>query len=238
MVGRIWFTIFLLFAALTCARQASAQIPVVDAANLAQNLQTAAQSIIAVEQLKAQLTQLEQTYEMFTNPTDILGMASGLENQTLENPMPLTNSLSGLIGGTTAGSGAATTYFNQNHVYTSTDGSLASTQLNENAQAIANIEGVASTNLSAIQQRLQQLPNLESDLNAATSITQVDAINGRIAAESQFVQAQQAQAQNLQVLAMEQAESERQQAHEQFVEDMTNGIAVMQQAAAENGAEQ
>ncbi|MDE2343414.1 MAG: hypothetical protein KGL63_08510, partial [Betaproteobacteria bacterium] len=141
-------------------------------------------------------------------------------------------------GGTTAGSGAATTYFNQNHVYTSTDGSLASTQLNENAQAIANIEGVATTNLSAIQQRLQQLPNLESDLNAATSITQVDAINGRIAAESQFVQAQQAQAQNLQVLAMEQAESERQQEHEQFVEDMTNGVAVMRQAAAENGAEQ
>ncbi|WP_419991839.1 type IV secretion system protein, partial [Streptococcus mitis] len=123
-----WLTFILLLAGLAWTPKANAQIPVIDGANLAQNLQTAAQSIIAVEQLKSQLNQLEQTYEMFTNPTDILGMAPGLENQTLENPMPLANSLSGLIDGTTAGSGAATNYFNQNHVYTATDGSPASMQ--------------------------------------------------------------------------------------------------------------
>ncbi len=216
---------------------ARAQIAVIDSANLAQNIQTAAQSIIAVEQLKAQLTELEQTYEMFTNPTDILNMAGGLENQTLENPMPLANSLSGLVGGTTAGSGAASIYYDQNHVYTPIDGSVASSRLNANAQAIANIEGIASTNLSAIEQRLQQLPDLESDLNAASSITQLDAINGRIATESQFVQAQQAQASNLQVLAMEQAQSAQQQQKEQFVEDMTNAASDYKQAAAADGAE-
>ena len=232
---KIGFTFVLLLAALVWAPKADAQIPVIDGANLAQNLQTAAQSIIAVEQLKAQLTQLEQTYEMFTDPTDILNMAAGLENQTLENPMPLANTLPGLIGGTTAGTGAASTYFNQNHVYTPTDGSAASNQLNENAQTIANIEGIASTNLSAIEQRLQQLPDLESDLNAATSITQVDAINGRIAAESQFVQGQQVQAQNLQVLAMEQAQSQQQQQQEQFDEDETNLTTELQTAAVSNG---
>lgn len=232
---RILCAFVLLLVGLAWAPKANAQIPVIDAANLAQNLQTAAQSIIAVEQLKAQLTQLEQTYEMFTNPTNILNMASGLENQALENPMPLANSMSGLIGGTTAGTGAAPTYFNQNHIYTPTDGSPESTQLNENAQAIANIEGIASTNLSAIEQRLQQLPDLESDLNAATSITQVDAINGRIAAESQFVQGQQAQAQNLQVLAMEQAQSQQQQQQEQFDEDETNLTTELQTAAVSNG---
>ena len=227
--------IVLLLASLMGAPHARAQIPVIDGANLAQNLQTAAQSIIAVEQLKAQLTQLEQTYTMFTNPTDILNMASGLENQTLENPMPLANALSGLVGGTAAGAGATSTYFNQNHVYTPTDGSPESTQLNDNAQSIANIEGVASTNLSAIEQRLQQLPDLESDLNTATSITQVDAINGRIAAESQFVQAQQAQAANLQVLAVEQAASQKQQQQEQFDEDQNNLAAELQSAAGTNG---
>jgi type IV secretion system protein VirB5 len=82
------------------------------------------------------------------------------------------------------------------------------------------------------------LPNLESDLNAATSITQVDAINGRIAAESQFVQGQQAQATNLQVLATEQQASLQQQQQEQFNEDMINGQAEMQQAAAADGAQQ
>jgi conjugal transfer/entry exclusion protein len=217
--------IVLLLVGVIGASNARAQIPVIDAANLAQNLQTAAQSIIAVEQLKAQLTQLEQTYTMFTNPTDILNMASGLENQTLENPMPLANALSGLVGGTTAWMGSTSTYFNQNHVYTPTDDSSASTQLNDNAQSIANIEGIASMNLAAIEQRLQQLPDLESDLNGATSITQVDAINGRIAAESQFVQAQQAQASDLQVLAVEQSESQKQQQQEQFDEDQNMAYA-------------
>jgi type IV secretion system protein VirB5 len=237
-VGRFLLVIGVLIASLAIAPDARAQTPVIDSANLAQNIQTAAQAIAAVEQLKAQLTQLQQTYQMFTNPTDIMSMATGMENQTIENPMPAANALSGLVGGQTSSSGAAETFYNQSHVYSPTDGSVASTQLNGNATAISNIQGMAATNLSAIQQRLQDLPNLESDLNAATSITQVDAINGRIAAESQFVQGQQAQAANLQVLATEQQASLQQQQQEQFNEDMTNGQAEMQQAAAADGAQQ
>jgi type IV secretion system protein VirB5 len=227
------FTI--LSGGMALAPKANAQVAVVDAANLAQNVQTAAQAIVAVEQLKAQLSQLQQTYQMFTDPTNILGMATGMENSAIENPMPLANSLSGLVGGQSAGSAAATTFYNQNHVYTAPAGTPGSAQLNENGQSIANIEGIASTNLSAIEQRLQQLPDLEADLNTATSITQVSAINGRIAAEAQFVQAQQAQAANLQVLASEQQASQQQQDQEQFQKDASDSEVEMQQAAAENG---
>jgi len=222
---------------LTLVPNAAAQVAVIDSANLAQNLQTAAQEVIAVEQLKAQLAQLEQTYQMFTNPTNILGMAAGMENQSIENPMPMANAMAGLVGGSAAPSGAAASYYNQSHVFTPTDGSAASVQLNANGNSIANIEGIASTNLAAIEQRVQELPNLESDLNTATSITQVDAINGRIAAESQFVQAQQAQAQNLQVLASEQALSQQQQQQEQFDEDQTNLVGELQSDAAANGGQ-
>ena len=221
---------------LTLVPNAAAQVAVIDSANLAQNLQTAAQEVIAVEQLKAQLAQLEQTYQMFTSPTNILGMAAGMEGQSIENPMPMANAMAGLVGGSTAPSGAAASYYDQNHVYAPTDGSAASAQLNTNGNSIANIEGIASTNLAAIQLRMQELPSLESDLNAATSITQVDAINGRIATESQFVQAQQAQAQNLQVLASEQALSQQQQQKEQFVEDMTDASSDYSQAAAADNA--
>ena len=237
-MGKFLLVIGVLSASLAIAPDARAQTPVIDSANLAQNIQTAAQAIAAVEQLKAQLTQLQQTYQMFANPTDIMSMATGMENQTLENPMPAANALSGLVGGQTSSGGAAQTFYNQNHVYSPTDGSAASTELNGNATAISNIQGMAATNLSAIQQRLQELPNLESDLNAATSITQVAAINGRIEAESQFVQGQQAQATNLQVLATEQQASLQQQQQEQFNEDMTNGQAEMQRAAAADGAQQ
>ncbi|MDD2893566.1 MAG: type IV secretion system protein [Halothiobacillaceae bacterium] len=219
------------------AQQAVAQMAVIDSANLAQNIRTAAQEVLAVEQLKAQLAQLEQTYQMFTNPTNILGMAAGMENQSIENPMPSANAMAGLVDGSTPPTGAAAGYYNQSHVYSPTDGSIASTQLNANGNSIANIEGIAATNLAAIQQRMQELPSLESDLNAASSITQVDAINGRIAAESQFVQAQQAQAQNLQVLASEQAQSQQQQRQEQYDEDQANLVSELQADAAANGGQ-
>lgn len=222
---------------LAWAPNAHAQMAVIDGANLAQNVQTAAQAIVAVEQLKAQLTQLENTYTMFTNPTNILGMAPNMENSAIENPMPLANSLSGLVGGQSSGNSAATTYYNQNHIYTAPPGTEQSTQLNQNGQGIANIEGIAASNLSAIEQRLQDLPNLEADLNSATSITQVTAINGRIAAESQFVQGQQAQAANLQVLASAQQASQQQQQQEQFQKDAATSETEMQQAAQENAGQ-
>ena len=233
MIKRI--CIALVLASSIASHGARAQEAVIDSANLTQNIKTAAQAVIEVEQMKAQLAQLEQTYAMFTNPTDIMGMAPGLENQALENPMPLANDISTLVDGANAGAGPAQAYFDQNHVYSPTDGSSASVDLNKSGQSIANVEGIASTNLAAIEQRLQQLPDLESDLNSATSITQVDAINGRIAAESQFVQAQQAQAQNLQVLAAEQVQSQQQQGREQFDEDQTNLAAELHSAAASNG---
>ena len=175
---------------------------------------------------------------MFTNPTDVMSMARGMENQTVENPMPAANALTSLVGGKSSSNGAAQSFYDQNHVYSPTDGSAASIELNANATGIANVEGMAATNLSAIQQRLQDLPNLESDLSAATSITQVDAINGRIAAESQFVQGQQAQAANLQVLATEQAQSQQQQDREQFVQGETQTNTDMLAAEAANEAQQ
>jgi type IV secretion system protein VirB5 len=223
---RILLVSAILYGGLLLSSNAHAQIPVIDSANLTQNITTAAQEVIAVEQLKNQLQQLQQTYEMFTNPTNILNMAAGMENQAIENPMPVANSLAGLVGGQTPPTGAGETYYQQNHVYTATGSSEGATQINNNGQSIANIIGIATTNLSSIEQRLQQLPDLESDLNSATSITQVSAINGRIAAESQFVQAQQAQAANLQVMAeMQQASMLQQQ-----TEDMQSGYDSFQAA--------
>jgi type IV secretion system protein VirB5 len=78
---------------------------------------------------------------------------------------------------------------------------------------------------------------LEADLNSATSITQVSAINGRIAAESQFVQGQQAQAANLQVLASEQQASQQQQEREQFDQDQSNLATELQADATANGGQ-
>jgi len=221
----------ILAAGLAVVPKAQAQVPVIDASNLAQNVQELAQDVVAVEQLKAQLTQLENTYQMFTSIPNLSSIAPGLQSSSIENPMPAANALTGLLGGTTAPSGTASSYYQQNHIYTPTDGSTTSTQLNNNANSIANIEGMAAQNLTAIQSRLSQIPDLESSLSSASSITQVDAINGRIMAESQFVQGQQAQATNLQVLAAEQQASQAQQQQELKQEDYTNTMSALQAAS-------
>lgn len=214
------------------ALPAQAQLAVIDGSNLAQTTLAAQRALSELQQLTAQYNQLVTTYQMLTNPTDVVSMVPGLSTSTLQNPLPAVNLISGLVGGQTPASGAGVQFFNQNNVYTPTDSSVASTQLIANANSIANLQGVASTNLQSIQQRLALLPALETALSAATSITQVNAINGRIAVEANYVQAQQAQAQNLTVLASEQEASARQQAQEEHARE-ANAIAAQYRAGAQ-----
>ena len=232
---KILAVLAVLAAGLAMVPKAQAQIPVIDASNLAQNVQELTQDLVMVEQLKNQLTTLESQYTMFTSVPNVGGLATGLESTSIENPMPAANAITALLGGTTAPSGTASTYYNQSHIYTPTTTSTYNTQLQNNAQGIANIQGIAANNLTSIQTRLADLPSLESSISSATSITQVAAINGRIMAESQFVQGQQAQAANLQVLAQEQQASQQQQEQEQFHADASSYVAEMKSAAASNG---
>jgi hypothetical protein len=230
--GRAMRISILAFGLFALTPAAHAQLAVIDNSNLTENLITAAQMLQAVAQLKAQLTQLQATYAMLTNPQNILNMATGLESSAIENPMPAAASLSGLLAGATAPSGVASTYYSQNHIFTPTPGTPAATQLNANAQTIANIQGIAANNLAAIQTRLQDLPGLEADLNAAGTITNISAVRGRIEAETGFTQAQQAQATNLEVIASEQQSSVSQQTEEEHAREASTLAA--QYAAAAN----
>jgi type IV secretion system protein VirB5 len=211
---------------------ANAQMAVIDNSNLVQTTLAAQRALSELQQLTAQYNQLVTTYQMLTNPTDVVSMVTGLSVPSLQNPLPAVNTLHGLVGGQSSVSGAGVQFYNQSHVYTPTDGGVASTQLIANANSIANIQGIAATNLQSIQQRLALLPALDTALSGATSITQVNAINGRIAVEANYVQAQQAQAQNLTVLASQQEVSARQQAQEEHARE-ANAIAAQYRAGAQ-----
>jgi type IV secretion system protein VirB5 len=211
---------------------AQAQWAVIDHANLVQTTLAASRALSELRQLTAQYNELVATYQMLTTPTDVASIASGLAATGLQNPLPRTSLLNGLITGQTPASGAGVTFFSQSHIYTPTDGTVASSHLISNANAIANLQGIAATNLQSVQQRLTLLPLLESALSTATSITQVNAINGRIALEANYVQAQQVQAQNLMVLAMQHEASQRQQAQEEHAREAST-LAAQYRAAAQ-----
>lgn len=194
--------------------QASAQMAVIDHANLTQAALEASRALSELQQLIAQYNQLVTTYQMLTNPIDVTSMVTGLNVSSLQNPLPTVPTLGGLISGQSSATGLGATFYGQSHIYSPTDGSLSSGQLIANANSIANVQAVATTNLQAIQQRMALLPALEAALTGANSITAVNAINGRIALEANYVQAQQAQAQNLTLLANQQEASLRQQEQE------------------------
>lgn len=236
-IRRASLTLVLIFSTVWSADRASAQMAVIDHSNLAEATLAASRALSELQQLTAQYNQLVMTYQMLTNPVDVASMATGLNVGALQNPLPAVPALGGLISGQTAATGLGATFYNQNHIYTPTDSSPASTQLIANANSIASVQGVATSNLQAIQQRMALLPALEAALTGANSITEVNAINGRIGLEANYVQAQQAQAQNLTLLASQQQASQRQQEKEQFVQDMANGQAEMQAAATANGAQ-
>jgi Type IV secretion system proteins len=211
---------------------ANAQYAVYDSSNFGQAVQAVATAAKELAQLQSQLQQLRQQYQMFTNPTNVTGMFPALNAPSLQNPMPPASAMPGQMTGTTnALSGTGQTFYNANHVFTATGTDPQASLLNRSAIATANIQGIAATNLASIEQRLATLNAMQAELQNATDIKQVTAINGRIAIESNAIQGQQAQAQNLAVLAAVQAQANQQaalqsirQGHEQAAAQFTGTL--------------
>ena len=99
-----------------------------------------------------------------------------------------------------------------NHVFTATGTDPQATLLNRSSISIANIQGMAAANLASIEQRQASLNDMQLELQNATDIKQVASISGRIAIESNAIQGQQAQAQNLAALASAQVQADQQAA--------------------------
>ena len=200
-------------ACLTAGPGARAQMPVYDAANFANTLQAVATAANQLAQLNAQLQQMRQQYQMFTNPSNIAGMFSELNTPSLQNSMPPAGSIPGQIAGSSATlSSQGQAFYNLNHVYTATGTDPQAGLLNRSAISTANILGMAAANLASIEQRQANLNAMQTELQNATDIKQVTAINGRIAIESNAIQGQQAQAANLATMAAAQTQTDQQAA--------------------------
>ena len=193
-----------LLAVLTCGAGARAQVAVTDAtpndntANTATNTSNTASAV-------------QQTYTMFTtSQSTATGQFQGGDSGTDLNPMPdpTTTVVSDLKYSLTAPqqpTGTANTIYTNNNVdETGTDPEAIA--LKNIVYTAANIQGMAIDNLTALQDRLKELQQMNSALASAKSITEIAAINGRIAVEALAVQAQQAQAANLTALATAQSE--------------------------------
>ena len=169
-------------ACMTFGPGAHAQMAVFDASNFANTLREVQTAANQLTQLNAQLQQMRQQYQMFTNPSNITGMLPGLNAPSLQNSMPAASSMPGqVVGSANALSSLGQTFYKLNHVFTATGTDPQANLLNRSSISTANIQGIAAANLASIEQRQGNLNEMQTELENATDIKQVTAINGRIA---------------------------------------------------------
>jgi len=204
------FGIALGIATLGVGSPALAQIPVTDTAAFAQLVRQLQQAQQQYQQLVNQYNELKSTYQAVSQDVNPNQWAQQLEQAGMQNSVPNTSLLPNMLAGISPPSSLtgnigslAQQFYNLNKVYTPTGTDFGSTQIQRGANETANFEAIATQNLQAMEAREQALPQIQSQLNSATTIQQVGSIQARLVAEQNYVQAQQAQAQNLQLLAYE-----------------------------------
>lgn len=195
---KIRHTIAGLLAASLLWTPARADLPVVDAASLLKWVQQAQQMQQSIAQLEAQLKALTDI------PQNLTEMVQGLLNSAVSNPLGaieqnLQTLLSGQGTGTCAGS---QTYLTQNQYFSTTGTDFVGQAMNQSANRSAGLQACTQQMMVATQARLAQMPQLLTELQGATDVTQATAISGRIQIEIATINAQQQQAMLLAQSAM------------------------------------
>ncbi len=203
-----------MIASLALAQPVRAQVPVIDGASLAQLVQQLGEAKQQYQELVDTYNQLKQTSQALAQLTNVNTLAPQLEQPLMRDSMPDTTMLPGLLDGLSPPSelggnlgSLAQQYLHQNSVYQPQGQDFQARQMTTEANSIAGVEAVATQNLQSLQAREADLPQIQDALNRASTIQQVASIQARLAAEQDFVQAQTAQAANLQVLAAEQVQA-------------------------------
>lgn len=194
--------------ALVTTRPADAQMPVIDVKSIDQ-------LVDQMKVLQQQLQQAEQIYQetigVYNQAVSIVKSVSGLTNATslapglnsigLQNPLPTgSTSLPGFIGGASSAASLpfGSQYLAQNTVGTlPTDPSFLSTQIRQAVNSISSLQAYANQNLQALEQRIQSLPAIVSQIANASTVQQISGLQARLTGEANYASAQQAQAANL-----------------------------------------
>jgi hypothetical protein len=194
--------------ALGAAPPADAQLAVIDVKSIDQ-------LVAQLKVLQQQLQQAEQIYQetigvynqavsivkSVSGLTNAYSLAPGLNSIGLQNPLPTASaSLPGFIGGTSSAASLpfGAQYLAQNTVGAlPTDASFLSTQIRQAVNSISSLQAYANQNLQALEQRIQNLPAIVSQIAGASTIQQVSGLQARLTGEANYATAQQAQAANL-----------------------------------------
>lgn len=191
-------------------RPAQAQMPVIDRTSIVQLVSQLNEAKQQYQELVSQFNELKSTYQAVSQDVNPNQWARALDQPGMQDSVPNTSLLPDLLDGLSPPSqlggnlgSLAQQYYSMNQVYLPQGSGFGATQIRQGANATANFEAVATQNLQSLEARETDLPQIQNQLDAATTIQQVASVQARLTAEQNYVEAQQAQAQNLQLLAYE-----------------------------------
>lgn len=219
-----------------------AQVPVIDATSLAQLVQQLSEAKQQYSELVSQYQELKQTYAAVSQDVNPNQWAQQLEQPLMQNSMPDTSLLPSALAGISPPSqlggnlgSLAQQYLGQNQVFKPQGQDFQATQMRNGENSTAEMEAVATQNLQSLQAREADLPQIQQQLNSATTIQQVSAIQARLTAEQNYVDAQNAQASNLQVLATEQNQARKEAQNEEYRQSVDQALAADCKAVSQTG---
>lgn len=196
---------------------AHAQIAVIDGASIAREAAEAAKELAS---LQAQYQELVSTYRSLAHLTNINGMATGLSAAAIQNPFSGLVPQGGIMQGQTfnglgPAQSQAQSIYGQQQVPTNMtaqqSASFMSQWISQRSMSLSSMQALAIQLLSTAQSRSAMLPQLQAQLQGAQDVTAVNAINGRILLEQNYLQSAQAQAAQLSALEQSQDRMARNQ---------------------------
>ncbi len=189
---------------------------VYDPSNYAQALEQVRQLQQQYQTLQQSLQTAKQTLDSVQHlPDQALNEVSrNLSADRLRNALPSGSDVQGMLNGQQLNQQAAQ-FRDQNRVYQPTGNDFAATEMARNGQSIANSQAMANQLYQSATSRINVLQGLESQLAGAKDAKAVADISARIQQEQAYIQAQQVQAQSLQMWQAAQERNEEQRYNEQ-----------------------
>lgn len=225
-------------ALLAGALPARAQQPVIDAANLARNVQQIQQLTQQLQLMQQQYQQLLNTYRAVAHaPTEPLtALGRQLNTDAFRNALPQSTVLGSVLDGSATGPGALGTiaggYRERNRVYAPDGADFQAQEMRRTAASVAGAQAMAGTLYQSATDRVAVLQGIEGQLATAADAKAVADLTARIGAEQAYIQAQQVQAQALvlwQQAQLRNREQREQERRRQSIDDL------IEQAKARGG---
>jgi hypothetical protein len=174
-----------------------AQMPVIDWTAIGEWVQQLHQMAQQVQLMSQQLQQVTNTVRALTSiPANLAGQVTGLLQSSIQNPLQgISLNLQSLMMG--SGSGVcpgAGGMLPTTQGWTATGGDFTGSMMNGGANQLAGLLACTQQMMQATQQRLTQMPQLLSELQACSDVSCTTAVSGRIQLETATINTQQQQA--------------------------------------------